>query len=356
MADTPSNAPTLPTHGGKILPAVEIDSYNIETEDEEGFIGDRASKGSFRDSLHAWRKRLGRKKSDDPFGDVETDDLKMADVDQVLAEGDFKAASVVFSAIEEFSSNLARVIRRYLKLKSWKDTERIAIGGGFRGSRTGELAIGRAGLILKSDGIDIDLRPVRNDPDEAGLIGAVHLVPRWMFKGHEAILAVDIGGTNIRAGVVKPNLKRADDLAKASVWEFELWRYADENVKRKDAVEGLVDMLKDLIGKAGKEKLNLAPFIGVGCPGAIDEDGSILKGAQNLPGNWESDGFNLPAALRDGIPEIDGHETVVILHNDAVVQGLSELPAMGDVERWGVLTIGTGLGNARFTNRARREK
>jgi hypothetical protein len=25
-------------------------------------------------------------------------------------------------------------------------------------------------------------------------------------------------------------------------------------------------------------------------------------------------------------------------------------------ERWGVLTIGTGLGNARFTNRARKAK
>jgi hypothetical protein len=33
------------------------------------------------------------------------------------------------------------------------------------------------------------------------------------------------------------------------------------------------------------------------------------------------------------------------------VQGLSEVPFMQDVERWGVLTIGTGLGNARFTNR-----
>jgi hypothetical protein len=27
------------------------------------------------------------------------------------------------------------------------------------------------------------------------------------------------------------------------------------------------------------------------------------------------------------------------------------VPFMQDVERWGVLTIGTGLGNARFTNR-----
>ena len=39
------------------------------------------------------------------------------------------------------------------------------------------------------------------------------------------------------------------------------------------------------------------------------------------------------------------------MHNDAVVQGLSEAPFMKDVKRWGVLTIGTGLGNARFTNR-----
>jgi hypothetical protein len=35
-----------------------------------------------------------------------------------------------------------------------------------------------------------------------------------------------------------------------------------------------------------------------------------------------------------------------------VLQGLSELPDMQDVAHWGVLTMGTGLGNARFTNRA----
>ena len=40
------------------------------------------------------------------------------------------------------------------------------------------------------------------------------------------------------------------------------------------------------------------------------------------------------------------------MHNDAVVQGLSELPHMKDRAHWGVLTIGTGLGNAKFTNRA----
>jgi hypothetical protein len=42
---------------------------------------------------------------------------------------------------------------------------------------------------------------------------------------------------------------------------------------------------------------------------------------------------------------------MTVLHNDAVVQGLSEAPFMRDVTRWGVLTIGTGLGNGCFTNR-----
>jgi predicted NBD/HSP70 family sugar kinase len=40
-----------------------------------------------------------------------------------------------------------------------------------------------------------------------------------------------------------------------------------------------------------------------------------------------------------------------VMHNDAVVQGLSEVPFMQDVAKWMVFTIGTGLGNALFTNR-----
>jgi hypothetical protein len=85
----------------------------------------------------------------------------------------------------------------------------------------------------------------------------------------------------------------------------------------------------------------------------INEDGSIAKGAQNLPGNWESSKFNLPASLVEAIPGIGGHDTAVLMHNDGVAQGLSEVPFMRDVAHWGVLTIGTGLGNARFSNRRR---
>jgi predicted NBD/HSP70 family sugar kinase len=343
--------PMIAAHGTARLPAVEVDSYNVEVKDDEGFIGDRASKGAFRDLVENWRKAL-RKKGDDPFGDTDSDDLTKKEFDDALTKGDPEAAGIIQGAVEEFSQGLALIIRRYLKLKAWKDTERLVIGGGFRASRVGEITIGRTSLILKADGIAIDLIPIRNDPDEAGLIGAAHLAPKWLFKGFEAILAVDIGGTNIRAGVVDLNLKKAPGLSKACVWKSELWRHADEKkIDREDAVDGLVRMLEDLISAASKEKLKLAPFIGIGCPGMIEQDGSIDRGAQNLPGNWGSSKFNLPMLLHKAIPKIGDEDTAIVMHNDAVVQGLSEAPFMTDVHSWGILTIGTGLGNARFSNR-----
>jgi hypothetical protein len=46
---------------------------------------------------------------------------------------------------------------------------------------------------------------------------------------------------------------------------------------------------------------------------------------------------------------------MVVMHNYAVVQGLSELPHLAVYKRWAVLTIGTGLGNARFSKKAKRK-
>ena len=350
MADTV--VASLGRHGAASLPAVEVDNYNLELKDDEGFLGDRASRQAFHSILENWRKPL-RKQGADPFGDTPSDDLSRSKLDVILREGDAESAAVIQSAIEEYAQELALVLRRFLKAKAWAGTERIVMGGGFRESRIGELAIARAGLILKADGVKIDLVNIRNDPDEAALIGSLHLAPAWIFKGHDSILAVDIGGTNIRAGVVLPNVAKAADLTKASVWKSEKWRHADEEkLNREKAVDELSGMLKDLMKRARKEGYNLAPFIGIACPGKIEEDGSIAKGAQNLPGNWESSRFNLPASLAEAIPSIDDHDTTILMHNDAVVQGLSEVPFMRDVKHWGVLTIGTGLGNARFTNRA----
>jgi hypothetical protein len=341
----------LVQHGALELPSVIIDSYNLELRDKEGFIGDKASKRAFAEKLEDWRDRL-KKFDEDPLGNIPTEELSKKQLDGLLKGNDIEAAGLVHGAVEEFAQELATVIRRFLRAKGWQDTERIAVGGGFKESRIGLLSIGRAMVILKSEGVVVDLAPIRHHPDEAGLIGAAHLMPAWMLSGHDGLVAVDIGGTNIRAGVVLLKLKEAPDLSLARVWRSDLWRHAEDEPKREEAIKRLTKMLKGLIGAAEKEGVALSPVIGVGCPGIIEPDGSIARGGQNLPGgNWESSRFNLPRSIAEGLPTIAGNETFVVVHNDAVVQGLSQVPFMQDVTRWGVVTIGTGLGNARYTNR-----
>lgn len=337
-------------HGAGRLPSVDVDSFNIEIKDDDGFLGDRASKGAFREILEEWRKPL-RKSGEDPFGDEPSDKISKKALDAVLIGDDTEATAVVHSAIEDFAQELAYVTRRFLKTKAWAKTECIVVGGGFRASRLGEISIARAEIILKSEGFKVDLVPIRFDPDDAGLIGALHLAPTWIFEAYDSILAVDIGGTNIRCGIVETRWKKASDLSRAVVFKSDLWRHADDEPSRETAVKRLVKMLEGLVEDAEAEGFKLAPFIGIACPGVINADGSIEKGAQNLPGNWESSKFNLPASLIEAIPQIGEHDTTIVMHNDGVVQGLSEVPFMQDFDRWGVLTIGTGLGNARFTNR-----
>jgi predicted NBD/HSP70 family sugar kinase len=342
----------LPTggHGSSDLPLATVESYNVEIKDEEGFVGDKANKDAFLSLVEDIRASL-RGMGEDPLGDTPTEAIGRKRFDKLLAFGDPEAAGVVQGAAEKFAQRLSRVIRRFLRLKAWRDVERIVIGGGFRQSRLGELVIGRASVLLKEQDVAVDLRPIRHHPDEAGLIGCVHLAPTWIFAGHDSIVAVDIGGSNIRCGIVDLGLDEAPDLSSAAVWKSKLWRHADEETDRDDAVAQLTEMISGLARKAEQSKRKLAPFVGVGCPGLVTADGSIERGAQNLPGNWESARFNLADAIKAEVPAIAGNETVVLIHNDAVVQGLSEAPFMQDVEKWAVLTIGTGLGNACFSNK-----
>jgi predicted NBD/HSP70 family sugar kinase len=339
----------LPAHGAAILPRVTVDSFNVEIEDDKGFVGDRASKGAFWEDIDKWR-RLFRRADKDPLGKKNSKKIGGQKLADLMATGEPDAAAVVMSAVDDFAHELAHVIRRHLRLKEWQKTECIVVGGGFSASRLARIAVARAELLLRTEDVALDLDIIHNDPDEAGLMGAVHLLPTWMLKGHEGILAVDIGGTNIRAGIVAFN-KRPAGLAKIRVIKLERWRHGDEEVTREQAVRKLIAMLRKLIGWAKRHQIELPPLVGVACPGLIEQDGTIGRGGQNLPGNWESSRFNLPSLIRTGIPKIGKGETLVVMHNDAVVQGLSEWPRMKSRKRWAVLTIGTGLGNARYTNR-----
>src|SRR6266851_5369917 len=155
MPERASIQPAPEAHGATRLPAVEIESYNIELKDDEGFVGDRASKGAFRALIENWRKPL-RELGRDPFGDEPSNVLTRKRLDVVLASGNPEAVGIVQSAIEDFAHELALVTRRFLKLKGWKDVGRLVVGGGFSGSRVDALAIGRALVILRAEKIETD--------------------------------------------------------------------------------------------------------------------------------------------------------------------------------------------------------
>jgi len=347
--DSPSGSVTVFSHAARTLTAVTVDSYNEELREVNGFVGDRASGTAFRKILDECRAQLIAHGHEDPLGEKGTREISKAELDKILNGKDPLAAGLVHTAVEEFGKELAAVIQQFLTLESWTKTECIVVGGGLIWSHIGELAMGRAAVLLGEKSA-LKLHGIDNHPDEAGLLGVVQLAPSWVLEGHDSMLAADIGGTNIRVGLVKLKLKNKE-IAKAEILKLIRWRHADEKPEREESIDRIAHMLKELLGTAEAEKLKLAPFVGVACPGLIDERGTILRGGQNLPGNWEGEGFNLPHEIAKRLERLGGHEPVVLMHNDAVVQGLSEVPNMHDVSRWGVLTIGTGLGNAHFTNR-----
>ena len=77
MAEDSVTTTGIARHGATRLPSVEVDSFNIELKDDEGFLGDRASKGAFRKILDSLRKPL-KKNGDDPFGKKSTDEIPRA--------------------------------------------------------------------------------------------------------------------------------------------------------------------------------------------------------------------------------------------------------------------------------------
>jgi len=337
-------------HAALRLPGLRIDSSNLALGDPDGdgFLGDRASQTAFRRYLDARRRHHFTGKRD-PFGRTPTDAISKADIDLVLVGGNADAAHLVHAAVEDHAHQLAGVVRAFLVTDEWRGVRRIVIGGGFPGCRAGALSVRRAARLLKLQRAGVELSLLQHDGDDAGLLGWVPLAPATTHR-HEAFLAVDIGGTNIRCGIVAPQLDIRADGSKARVLERSQWRHAVETPDRDEAVTRMAAMLNGLLAHARTLGLRLSPFVGIACPGEIAADGRILHGAQNLPGDWQADGFDLATEVRRRLDRVGRQTPRVLLHNDAVVQGLSEAARMAGVERWGVMTIGTGLGNASYTN------
>jgi hypothetical protein len=112
MAEVTVASPAIAQHGGTRLPSVEVDSYNLELKDEEGFLGDRATKRAFQELLEKWRKPL-RKGDEDPFGKKPSEQISKSALDKVLTDDNPEAAALVHSAIEDFAQELAYVSQRF---------------------------------------------------------------------------------------------------------------------------------------------------------------------------------------------------------------------------------------------------
>src|SRR2546421_12989830 len=124
MTDQTSELLALAAHGGAHLPSVEVDSYNVEIRDDEGFVGDRITRAAFCDFFDDLRKLL-RKHGEDPLGDEPTDDLSKKKLDKLLA-GEPAAAGVVQGSVERFARAVTLAIPGFTKVKAGNLTECVA--------------------------------------------------------------------------------------------------------------------------------------------------------------------------------------------------------------------------------------
>jgi len=67
---------------------VDVDSFNIELKDDNGLLGDSASKGAFRRILDGLRQSL-KENGDDPLGGKSAEAIGKSGLDEALAVEDF---------------------------------------------------------------------------------------------------------------------------------------------------------------------------------------------------------------------------------------------------------------------------
>lgn len=148
----------------------------------------------------------------------------------------------------------------------------------------------------------------------------------------ELILAVDVGGTNIRVGAV--------DLSGRILHKLDFPTEASRGRER--VTEHILSSIHGILGGFPEGEFQVVGG-GFGIPGAIDLDRGIISESPNLPG-WED--FDIRSRLQEGL------RMPVFIENDANALALGEgwLGAARDVRDFCCLTLGTGVGGAIVLN------
>ncbi len=246
-------------------------------------------------------------------------------------------------ALVKMGQNLGRVLERLTNWSYWKNTEEVFIGGGLSEGVSGDILIREAKSYLsKNKENSIELKKIHYHPSVAGLIGTTYFLPQKV-RG-DTILAVDLGGGNLRTGLITstPNMKET------LVHYTNLLNWRTLDLDKKSLVDLIVQEVLDCL-KVGKQlDIKISEYGGIAIPALLDDEGFITGKDRNLPGDWTKTDFHMPSIIENKIKERGFKPMKFIAQNDVVCQGLSELPFMQDVKEWGILTVGTGLGNARF--------
>ncbi|MBO4608455.1 MAG: ROK family glucokinase [Lachnospiraceae bacterium] len=140
------------------------------------------------------------------------------------------------------------------------------------------------------------------------------------------VFGADIGGTTVKLGLFDDQINLIDK------WEIP----TDKTDKGKNIVGDVCDSILAKMQEKGIDKADCIG-VGVGAPGAVDEDGVMTGGAVNL--GW--DVFNLRTAMEEKLGGIK-----VIAGNDANVAAYGEMMKGGGQGHKNVVavTLGTGVG------------
>ena len=141
------------------------------------------------------------------------------------------------------------------------------------------------------------------------------------------VLGIDIGGTNIKMGLVAPTVDVIDRT------EFATKSFARN---RKKMIDQIVDHIDGLIGKNGLVKKDIQG-IGVGLPGLVDTPRGVVRFLPNIPG-WQNVPLKKDLEKKLVIP--------VFLENDVNLIALGEwrYGAGRDARNMVCMTLGTGVG------------
>ena len=150
----------------------------------------------------------------------------------------------------------------------------------------------------------------------------------------KAFIGVDLGGTNLRAGIVE--IEKGIVLASNTVPT--LAREGPEAVMGR-----MADLIKAAIGSCGLGVEEIGG-VGIGVPGVLDLDKGLTLFLPNLPGTWPN--VPLSAAISEKV------DLPVFLLNDArsITYGEWKFGAGRGVDTMACFTIGTGIGGGLVIN------